>query len=150
MVFKKSILLGLIGVSLGVLSIGQGTALSQTTRKVLKVVAPQYSDPSSGKQMFKDYCAVCHGTDGKGGGPAAELLKTAPPDLTTLAERHGRKIVAHHVRTILRDGVQNKEDDGALSMPHWGKAFRSSNLNPRLAELRMHNLSDYVESLQKQ
>jgi mono/diheme cytochrome c family protein len=40
---------------------------------------------SSGKDMFDSYCAVCHGKDAKGNGPAATAMKTPPADLTTLA-----------------------------------------------------------------
>jgi mono/diheme cytochrome c family protein len=39
----------------------------------------------SGKTMYKQYCAACHGADGKGRGPAAASLNTRPSDLTTLA-----------------------------------------------------------------
>ena len=36
-----------------------------------------------GKDSFMAYCAVCHGADGRGNGPAAPALKTPVPDLTT-------------------------------------------------------------------
>ena len=32
----------------------------------------------SGAQMFKEYCAVCHGPSGKGDGPVATALKVPP------------------------------------------------------------------------
>jgi mono/diheme cytochrome c family protein len=35
-----------------------------------------------GQQLFQTYCMVCHGTDGKGTGPAAKGLEHAPADLT--------------------------------------------------------------------
>jgi hypothetical protein len=38
-----------------------------------------------GKQTYLEYCAVCHGPDGRGTGPAASALKDPPADLTTLA-----------------------------------------------------------------
>ena len=31
--------------------------------------------------MFRAYCAVCHATDGRGGGPAADSLEKRPADL---------------------------------------------------------------------
>src|SRR5579871_2852648 len=44
--------------------------------------------PDSGQAMYKEYCAVCHGNDGKGNGPAASALKKAPADLSTLTSRN--------------------------------------------------------------
>src|SRR6185369_16691437 len=37
-----------------------------------------------GKRLFGQYCASCHGRDGKGEGPVAMALKGMPPDLTML------------------------------------------------------------------
>lgn len=34
-----------------------------------------------GKKLFQIYCALCHGADGKGGGPVAGKF-VPPPDLT--------------------------------------------------------------------
>jgi mono/diheme cytochrome c family protein len=45
----------------------------------------RWDDPAAiarGQQLFQAYCMVCHGTDGKGTGPAATGLPHAPADLT--------------------------------------------------------------------
>ena len=47
---------------------GQGT--QPATTKSLKIVDITYTQPDSGPQMFKEYCASCHGAAGKGDGPA--------------------------------------------------------------------------------
>jgi mono/diheme cytochrome c family protein len=39
--------------------------------------------PAGGAELFAKYCAACHGTDGKGHGPAAARLPTPPQDMTT-------------------------------------------------------------------
>jgi mono/diheme cytochrome c family protein len=36
-----------------------------------------------GKHLFAQYCATCHGEEGKGDGQNASNLNPAPPDLTT-------------------------------------------------------------------
>src|SRR5271169_4514525 len=58
----------------------------------------------SGKTMYKQYCASCHGIDGKGRGPAASALNTRPADLTTLAKRHNGKFPREYVAGVLRFG----------------------------------------------
>lgn len=148
MVPKNTILLGIAGLFLGVLLIGQGTGITQTKDKTLKLVPPSQSDPSSGKQMFKDYCAACLGINGKGDGPAVEFLKAPPPDLTTMAKRRNEKSVTPHVQSILIFGPEGKEH-GTLSMPVWGRLFRSPNLGEQTARMRINNLANYIESIQQ-
>src|ERR1035437_3536993 len=48
---------------------------------------------SSGQEMYRAYCAACHGTDGKGDGPTSAALKTRPSDLTDLAKRNAGKFL---------------------------------------------------------
>ncbi len=43
---------------------------------------------SSGKGVYEENCAVCHGPTGYGNGPAAAALKTRPFDLTVHALQH--------------------------------------------------------------
>ncbi len=136
------------GLCLGVFLVGQGTGLAQTKEKVIEKVPVVQSDPSSGKQMYKDYCAVCHGADGKGGGPAADALKAAPPDLTTMAKRYGEKAVALKVDATLRFGAENKAH-GTPEMPVWGPLFSAADRNQQALMMRISNLAKYVESLQQ-
>ena len=66
----------LLAASSGIALMGQaGTASQEKPRKTLKKVPITYSKPESGAQMWKDYCAACHGMSGAGDGPAAEILK---------------------------------------------------------------------------
>lgn len=45
--------------------------------------APMHLIPSlKGPDLFRSYCAACHGKDGHGGGPTAAVLKSQVPDLT--------------------------------------------------------------------
>lgn len=43
----------------------------------------------SGRALFAENCAVCHGDTGRGDGPAAEGLQPPPSDLTLLSRRNG-------------------------------------------------------------
>jgi len=70
-----------------------------------------------GKREFETRCAVCHGTDGKGGGPYAEQLKRGLPDLTTMARRNGGVFpVSRTYETIEGAG----KGHGTRDMPVWG------------------------------
>jgi len=149
MVPKNIILLGIGGLFLGVLLIGQGTGITQTTGKTLKRVPISQSQPDSGKQMYQDYCAACHGMDGTGSGSAVEFLKAPPPDLATMAKRYNEKSVALKVKSVLVFGSGSKAH-GTLEMPLWGQLFNSlTGPERQVVQLRIGNLSEYVESIQK-
>ena len=116
----------------------------------------QVKHPVSGAQMFKGYCAVCHGPGGKGDGPVATALKVPPPDLTTLAQRHDGKFPDDYVSNVLKNGVKNPAH-GSGEMPVWGPIFENMNrwkaLCPGMDEtpvtLRITNLTNYLKSIQK-
>ena len=110
--------------------------------------APRTS-AASGHEMYVAYCASCHGKEGKGGGPAASALKTPPPDLTTLAKGNNGKFPADHVYQIIRGDV-NMPAHGNKEMPVWGPVFLAmSGAQPAQVQMRLTNLSQYLESLQQ-
>ena len=114
------------------------------------------TDPVSGAQMFKDYCAVCHGPGGKGDGPVAIALKVPPPDLTTLAQRHDGKFPADYVSNVLKNGVKTPAH-GSGEMPVWGPIFETMSrweaLCPGTDEtpvtLRITKITNYLKSIQQ-
>lgn len=121
---------------------------AQDKEKTVKKAPIQHTSPGSGKEMFNSYCAVCHGKDAKGGGPATPDLKSVPPDLTTLAKRHDGKFPADYVSNVLRSGVQAPAH-GSTDMPVWGPLFASvSGNDPTIVNMRISNLVRYLESLQ--
>lgn len=116
---------------------------------VVKKVPVKQTSPVSGKEMFTQYCAVCHGTDARGTGPAAPALKTAPADLTTLAKRsEDGKFPRDRVATLLKNGT-GPSAHGSSDMPIWGPLFRSLDATHDIAvQQRIKNLNDYLVSLQ--
>jgi mono/diheme cytochrome c family protein len=70
----------------------QKTQLPETTHLI---------DSIQGPALYTAYCAVCHGKDGKGGGPLAKSLKVAPPDLTRIAMRNGGRFPMARIRRII-------------------------------------------------
>jgi mono/diheme cytochrome c family protein len=117
--------------------------------KEIKHVPIRPTSAASGKGMYKAYCAVCHGTDGKGNGPATEALKVPPTDLTVLAEKNGGKYPGLKVASIIR-GEEVLAAHGSKEMPIWGRLFWSmSGGHEAEVQQRVANLNNYIESLQK-
>lgn len=98
--------------------------------------------------MFRSYCAVCHGLDAKGSGPAAPALKMEPADLTTLAKENKGKFPALKVYNIIA-GDSAMPAHGSKDMPIWGDVFRSMSRNESEMRMRLNNLTNYIESIQK-
>ena len=103
----------------------------------------------SGKEMFKQYCAACHGLDAKGHGPARAALKIPAADLTTLSKRHGGEFPYDLVTNVLRFGP-GVAAHGSSDMPTWGGIFQyMDNYNQVAVQKRIKNLIDYLISLQE-
>lgn len=139
---RSSMLLLVFGLILGLVSFG-------ADQKVIKKVAAPQTSAASGEEMYVSYCAVCHGKDGKGNGPAASALKTAPTDLTTLSTKNNGKYPSLHVLHTIA-GEENVPAHGSQDMPIWGPAFRAlSGGSTSTVQMRITNLTNFVESLQK-
>ena len=116
--------------------------------EVVKHVPVNPTNPSSGPQMFKEYCAVCHGVEAKGNGPAAPALKKAPADLTTITARNNGKFPQLHIYAIIQ-GDPDVPAHGSKDMPIWGTVFQSMNHSSSgEVQMRVSNLTAYIKSLQ--
>jgi mono/diheme cytochrome c family protein len=118
----------------------------------IKEVPIQNVDSSSGARMYESYCAVCHGTDGKGTGPAAKALKTLPVDLTTLTKHNNGKFPTTYVHQTILGGAAMPASHGTKGMPAWSSLFLSISeraVPEAEVELRAFNLTMYVKSLQQ-
>ncbi|MGC2635538.1 MAG: cytochrome c [Acidobacteriaceae bacterium] len=125
--------------------------VAQTTTQIKQVPVKQTS-PASGKQMYATYCAVCHGADGRGNGPAATAMKAPPTDLVQLAKENGGKFPSNHVYAVLKFGTETPAH-GSQDMPVWGPAFRSLGSGGPITDMqeqqRIANLTNYLKSLQQ-
>lgn len=103
-----------------------------------------------GGDLFQQYCASCHGRDGTGNGPAADVLKRVPPDLTTLAKRHGGTFPTLRVTRLIggKDGEPFPPSHGSREMPVWGPIFKALEASAKAADVRIANLVEHVESIQ--
>jgi mono/diheme cytochrome c family protein len=123
-------------------------AVGAQDKPAVKEPAPT-DTAASGKQTYTHYCASCHGANARGDGPAAFVLKTPPPDLTTLAKRHGGKFPYEYVFDVLRFGTRIASH-GSSDMPIWGPTFGSLDGYDEVeVRKRVKNLSDFLASLQQ-
>jgi mono/diheme cytochrome c family protein len=118
--------------------------LGAQTKPTIKNVPVKPTSPVSGKEMFATYCAVCHGADAKGGGPAAAALKNRPTDLAQLSAINRGKYPELSVVSTLSG--REVDAHGSQEMPIWGDLFRS--LGSDMVHMRIGNLTAYIGSIQ--
>jgi len=99
-----------------------------------------------GRQLYIQHCASCHGMDAKGNGPVASELKTAPSNLTTIAQRHGGKFDSIHVQLNI-DGEKEVPAHGSRDMPVWGAYFRSTK-GESYSKMNVYALAEYLKAVQ--
>ena len=102
-----------------------------------------------GPALYKAYCAVCHGSDGKGGGPMAQSLKVRPADLTRISARNaGNFPVARVERIIAGTNEHLPAGHGSREMPLWGPIFSQVARDLDFGRLRIDNLARYLREMQ--
>jgi mono/diheme cytochrome c family protein len=146
MLRKKMILILAVLIALAFMVAAQDQSDS---KKTIKHVPVKATSPVSGKEMYTSYCAVCHGTDGRGGGPAASALKASPSDLTMLSKNNGGKYPALKVSASIR-GEAGVSAHGSKEMPVWGPLFwNMSGGHEGEVQQRVANLTAYIGTLQE-
>ena len=105
-------------------------------------------DSIQGPNLYKAYCAVCHGPNAKGDGPMAMFLKTAPSDLTRISAKNGGMFPLAKVRRIISGEEPLPSGHGTRDMPLWGPIFSQIAWDQDLGRVRIDNLARYLESLQ--
>jgi len=110
------------------------------------IQATDASKVPSGAELYEQDCAICHGSDLKGTGSPPYPFR-APPDLTTLARRHGGKFPDDYVSNVLQNGVVIPAH-GPAQMPIWGTDFTRGQWGEQQLALRIANLTNYIKSHQ--
>jgi len=126
----------------GFIAMPKDKAQTATGNTVLK------ASDFSGPEMYRTYCASCHGIDGKGSGPVAGAMKKAPPDLTQLAKHNNGHLPDFRILRII-DGYEITAAHGSRDMPIWGEYFRMKQRDEDIVAAREHILVEYIRSIQQ-
>jgi len=109
------------------------------------------AEAEQGKQLYMQYCASCHGKDGRGSGSVSPYLKIAVPDLTVLKKNKGIYPLDDVMATI--DGRRTVRSHGDRDMPVWGEIFLKEIERGKYSELssllKAKVIAEYVATLQR-
>ena len=114
----------------------------------------QEIDTQDGQDLYMTNCWQCHGRDGEGNGPMAEMLAIVTPDLTKLTARNGGNFPIENVARQI-DGRAPLMAHGG-EMPIFGPslesdqhiAMRLPSGQPMMTGLPLANVITYLESIQ--
>ena len=106
-------------------SLGHWSAPTEAVKRANPIPRDQTSI-ERGKNMFKTYCIACHGSEGRGDGPAAAGLNPKPPNLMKMAGHHDDGDIAWKI------------ENGRGAMPAW---------KGRLKEKEIWDLTNFIQTL---
>ena len=145
---KYIVAIGVLAVcTVGQIVAAQSTAQGQPAPTIKRATALPIASVE-GKDSYAAYCAVCHGRDATGNGPAAPALKVAPTDLTRIASRNGGKFDALKVEDLIVGKSKVPLSHGTPDMPIWGPVFHAMSMDNATETLRVQNLVNYLKSIQ--
>ena len=102
-----------------------------------------------GPDLYHAHCAPCHGSGGKGNGPAAAALNTKPADLTMLAKNNGGEFPTQRIRKFISGDEPTLLAHGSRKMPVWGPIFHQVEEDQDFGNVRLRNLIQYLETIQQ-
>lgn len=133
--------------SVGLLILIGGTVVQANSQ------TPVPADP--GRGGFMNYCAACHGVEGKGDGTVAEFLTISAADLTQMSLKNSGMFPRQRAIEVI-DGRAQVSVHGERDMPVWGDWFKfeadsdgAGAKTEKVVRERITTLVDYLESIQQ-
>lgn len=139
-----------LALTLGAIAVAlAGVAAKPTFGQTVAERQPLSASAAAGANLFRTYCAACHGATGIGDGPLAAAMSPKPKDLTGLLKRNDGVYPGNLTYRII-DGRTRVPGHGGRDMPVWGDAFLKSSQsdNEAAVKVRIQALVDYLETLQ--
>ncbi len=91
---------------------------------------PLIGDPETGRAVYQRYCAVCHGSNGRGNGPLTNVMEMEPADHTDtkkMAELTNEKLAE-----VIREG-----DVDSKLMPGWKEILSADEIKAVISYIRL-------------
>ena len=131
---------------LGSIAIAAGQQKIDPPYHDLNLAAP--AGTISGADLYKQLCAGCHGSDGKGVGPTSPYCSVPPTDLTLLAKKNRGTFPDQKVTQILRYGTE-KPHQSTTYVPVWKPLLSTIHgESAELTEKRITSITEYLKSIQ--
>ena len=144
MLHTKPYVVFCLGLLAGVASHAQSQDVTQQPQ-----AGTQLIQSTEGRDLFKAYCASCHGTNAKGTGPMSEWLKVITPDLTQISIRAGGTFPLARVQRIISGEENVKSAHATREMPVWGPIFSQVAGDRDWGRMRVYNLAEFLQQLQQ-
>lgn len=135
------------GWTLGVMLFAGVLCAAQSTRREKTKTVPLI-DSIQGPDLYKAYCASCHGANAKGDGVMVASLRVKPSDLTRIAVRSGGTFPLMRIENIISGEVLPLSGHGSSQMPVWGPVFSHVERDQDLGRVRIDNLARYIRDIQ--
>lgn len=103
-------------------------------------------DATSGGNLYRLYCASCHGESGAGDGPVASALVGGAPDLRVLERNNGGVFPEAVLRTVI-DGRRTLRAHGTYAMPVWGRDLSATGGDAATAQT-ISGIVEYLKGIQ--
>jgi len=136
-----------VGLALSAVMLAGGAYAAQGSHSREKAKSTPLIDSIQGADLYKAYCASCHGAGVKGDGVMTASLKVKPSDLTRIAARNGGTFPLMRMERII-SGEELPPGHGSSQMPVWGPIFSRVERDQDLGRVRIDNLARYLRDIQ--
>jgi len=127
-------------------------ALFACQTKGLHLAPIAEDDETLARRTYRDACARCHGTDGRGHGRDVAAQPEPAPDLTTLAARHDGVYPRDYVVDVITCDCLLPAH-GTRELPVWRDSFGPPSgptaVAAAFAQRRLQVLADYIGKMQR-